>query len=424
MKGVFFRIKIPPKKKNILPDIPKMPVQSSLAPPKPFKAVEPAIVASRSSENAWESFEEFWNRFVEWWHLNWPTLILNLGSITSLIGFTRSDVLELRVFSVTGSLASVIYHSKQIPFRPVPIAWALTFAAVNGYFIRNIYKERTSSVRLTREQEEIYDTYFLRHGITPKQFEIIYNRAEVIHVPKNKLIVRQGEKLDHVYLVVKGQTQASALGRRLSAVSIKDSPTVDDDEPREAPGAWVGEMAFLEQYWIKHQAKRTATKAVKGDDDDYQVTVQPKKSKPSPVHENANRQNNDGSESDAPSLAHRRTIHVVDTPVPAPKVSNSFYTIVATDDCTLLRWSHDEMERLIESSVDMRGAMTRAMTAAIIDKVINFTVSRSKSRVPQWSTWLDDMKYGSFTMANILPTTHDTVDGKPADEHLPTYEIQ
>jgi CRP-like cAMP-binding protein len=423
-KGVFFRIKVPPKR-PILPDIPKMPVQSSLVAPKAFKAVEPTSRVANGQETTKEAFEEFWRRLSEWWHLNWPTLLLNCGSIASLVGFTRSDVLELRILSVTGSLTAVIYHAKQIPLRPVPILWGLTFAAVNSYFIRNIYKERTSSVRLTREQEEIYDTYFLRHGVTPKQFELIYSKAEILHIPKNKLIIRQGEKLDCVYLVVKGKTLASALGRRLSAVSIKDTHAMDDaDEHREASGAWIGEMAFLEQYWIKQQAKRKATKSVNNSEEEsvYQVAVQPKRSKS--ATDSGSSSATEGPADDARTLAHRRTIHAVHAPPPVPRVSHSFYTIVATDDCTVMRWSHEEMEELIEASADMRGAMTRAMTAAIIDKVINFTVSRSRTRIPQWSSWLDDMKYGSYTAVNSTTSPKDAADGKQTEETLPTYELQ
>jgi len=37
----------------------------------------------------------------------------------------------------------------------------------------------------------------------------------------------------------------------------------------------------------------------------------------------------------------------------------------------------------------MRGALTRSLTAAVVGKVVNMTVSRTNA-VPTWSTWLDD----------------------------------
>jgi hypothetical protein len=36
----------------------------------------------------------------------------------------------------------------------------------------------------------------------------------------------------------------------------------------------------------------------------------------------------------------------------------------------------------------MRGALTRAMTSAVVGKVVNMTFSRAK--VPQWTDWLGD----------------------------------
>ena len=66
----------------------------------------------------------------------------------------------------------------------------------------------------------------------------------------------------------------------------------------------------------------------------------------------------------------------------------AMYTIIATEDCTICRWSFEDMEKLMSKSVDMRGALTRAMTNAVVGKVVNMTISRAK--VPQWTAWLAD----------------------------------
>mmetsp|Transcript_15319 Transcript_15319/g.22826 ORF Transcript_15319/g.22826 Transcript_15319/m.22826 type:complete len:99 (+) Transcript_15319:1-297(+) len=48
---------------------------------------------------------------------------------------------------------------------------------------------------------------------------------------------------------------------------------------------------------------------------------------------------------------------------------------------------------MLSSSTDMRSALTRAMTAAIVGKVVNFTVSRSNNNGGGlWSSWLNDWK--------------------------------
>ena len=70
---------------------------------------------------------------------------------------------------------------------------------------------------------------------------------------------------------------------------------------------------------------------------------------------------------------------------------NAIYTIVAGSDCEVLVWTHDDIEALMKSSTDLRASMTRAMTAPIVGKVINFTVSMGNQK-GTWAKWLNDWK--------------------------------
>ena len=78
------------------------------------------------------------------------------------------------------------------------------------------------------------------------------------------------------------------------------------------------------------------------------------------------------------------------------RLGYSMYTVVAKEDCQVWRWHHRDMKNLLQQSSDMQAALTRAMTSAVVGKVINFTVSRSSSR-PSWQTWLDDWKHARST---------------------------
>jgi hypothetical protein len=128
-------------------------------------------------------------------------------------------------------------------------------------------------------------------------------------------------------------------------------------------GAWIGETAFLDWYWNKEKVK---TKKKKKDEeeedfDDYEEVAEP-----------------------------------------MSDVGLAIHTIVAnTDDCELLCWTHKDLEELMRKSADLRSALTRAMTAAIVGKVVNLTVSRSVGTLPTWSTWLDDWKYSGGAKVNI-----------------------
>ena len=270
--------------------------------------------------------------------------------------------------SVTGSSCSIMYLLAQQPVRYLPILWSSTFASVNAFKIYQILKERNARVRwATPDQEEIYVEYFLPHGMTPKQFEALEHAAEKIQLPKDTCLIKQGDPMQYVYLIVKGRTRANILGRHLTAASFTPVRTVGGPS-----GAWVGEMAFLEAYGLKEKAKVSAK--------------------------------------------------TEETPPPPPS-ANSLYTIVAAEDCVVYRWSHDDMETLMAKSTDMRSAMTRAMTAAIVGKVINFTVSRS-ARMPTWSTWLDDWRHNAGAQVQVstyAPPPEEPSDEATPKENLPNY---
>jgi hypothetical protein len=118
-------------------------------------------LAESFAQNARDRYDRYRRLLWEWWKANWPILILNFGSMCTLIGFTRTDILELRALSVAGSCCFIAYTVLSPPVRTVTVVWPTIFATINSYNIYKIMEERTSSVRLTAEQEEIYVHYFM-----------------------------------------------------------------------------------------------------------------------------------------------------------------------------------------------------------------------------------------------------------------------
>ena len=369
-RGQFYRIRVPAKPK-VLPNVGRL--RSPTSPPKPFTQLPPSSASQQQSkrgEKAQEEIVDFFQRLKMWFRENWNVMILNAGSVCTLIGFTRSDVLELRVFSATGSFASVLYSYFLVPPRYPPMLWSGLFALVNLTKIYQILQERKANVRLDARQEETYVEFFLQHGVTPKQFEFIDEKAKIFTVPRDTFLVKQGEKLNHVYLIVKGKTHASILGRRLTAASF----TPEVVKQGGASGAWVGEMAFLEYYWNKEKGSRITKVPNRTDSAEKGATDQETEPKPPKVKADQIPMKID-SDSDDDYTGGR-----------------SFYNIVAQDDCLVMMWSHEDMEKLMNKSTDMRAALTRAMTSAIVGKVVNFTVSRSTGGA-NWMHWLEDWRY-------------------------------
>ena len=357
--GVFYRIKVPPQQRR-LPTIPKLHTPTSAPMPlPPVRAGESVTAAAASKKEAQERRQEFWERLWLWLKDNKATLILNFGSICTLVGFTRTDVLELRGLAVTGSVCAVVYHFLLTPVRYPPILWSCTFAGVNSFKIFQIMVERQGAVNLSEEQEERYINFFMPHGVTPKQFELIDQKAKILHVKKGELLIKQHEELKHVDLVVSGSTRASILGRFLTAAST--TPTSRAERVGGASGAWIGEMALLERVWLKEQGRSSSSSSStsnnssikkaksNGSNGEQQRKVTPSSGTPTTVKEKKDRP----PETTPPPP--------IPPPTPAPastrfKASHSMYTIVAQEDCTVLRWSHDDMQELMEKSTDMRAA--------------------------------------------------------------------
>ncbi|CAJ1923560.1 unnamed protein product [Cylindrotheca closterium] len=388
-KGNFFRIRLPSSGRK-LPNLPKLPptqpmlkAPTALPPAQTAEATE-AILQSHAAGGAASAqtiaqrgpYSDFLRRLGRWFQDNWAVLVLNAGSICTLMGFTRSDILELRTLSMTGSIASAVYLLGQQRILWLSVGWSGMFASVNAFKIFGIYQERNSEVHMNKEQEHVYVEYFLPHGITPKQFERIEAKATKLKLKKGAHLVRKGEKLDHLYLILNGKTRAHILGRHITAMTKADDTASFDNtttaageqsnsSPQVKSGAWIGEMAFMDYYWDKEQRRNN-------------------KNAP---------QNFSGRE--------------------------SFYTIVAVEDCEILRWSHEEMSQLMSTSNDMRSALTRAVTSALVSKVVQMTVSKTK-QMPTWSTWLKDWSHNAG--ANV--TVQRVAEGPTSSSPLPPRGVE
>jgi hypothetical protein len=174
--------------------------------------------------------------------------------------------------------------------------------------------------------------------------------------------------LDHVYLVVDGTTQAHILGRHLTAAST----TPETRGTRQAggdSGAWIGEMAFLDSFWENEQGKR----------------------------------NEDGE-------SNRR-------------LGTAIYTIMALEDCIVLRWSHEDLEDLMRSSSDIRAALTRSLSSALVGKVVNMTISRTNQGLPNWSTWLADWKNNDGAQVQVQALQRLPEEQSPPEDNKKTSRL-
>jgi CRP-like cAMP-binding protein len=275
----------------------------------------------------------------------------------------RSDVVELRSLALTGNLCFILYVAQQSPILWASISWSSLFASVNTYKILQIMFERTAEVHMSEEQQKIFVNHFMSHGVTPKQYERILHKARKLKMKKGEILVRSGEKLEHIYLVTEGSTRALILGRFVTAASTNQL-TKGDQKAGGDSGAWIGEMAFLDNLWELEEGK-------------------------------------------TPGAAKK-------------KAGAAIYTITCDEDCSVLSWSHEDMANLMGMSLDLRSALTRAMTSALVGKVVNLTVSRTHHGLPQWASWLSNWNSGDGAVVHLRSQSqHRLAEDRPSMDSPP-----
>lgn len=135
VNGQFVRVRVPGRdppsklKKLYSPSHPPVkpfahPVTHSEAPP----TIQEFAEATRAERK--EFFEEYWDRLKEWIKLNRGVLVLNFGSVCSLIAFTRSDVsdssrqhdadniLAIATLDLTHTLTPTLMYVALYPLNP------------------------------------------------------------------------------------------------------------------------------------------------------------------------------------------------------------------------------------------------------------------------------------------------------------------
>lgn len=375
-KGQFFRIKIPPSSGSSSPPLYRLPKLRNHANPtlKPFVKVDEKYGYHHHAG------EDFWQRARTWLQYNYGVRIFNFGSIFSLLAYTQSDVLDLRILSAVGSLSSIVYLAT-IPAEQrsfTPLLWSLSFLTANGVKIRDILQERRGATHFpNKEQERIYHRYFCQHGVTPFEFAAIMKRARIIRLNRGDVLLRQGAPLKRVFLVTQGQTSAQrGHDRRLLMTNDQYHQEAVVQQQGGSAGAWLGDMAFVEHYWNKGKLKTLGTRKPVGAE--YEIF-------------------NNGTTTNIRPFWRRRLVRY--------EPQRAMYSVSAVQDGTIvLAWKHADMEALMKKSSALETTLIRAMTTAIVAKIVAFEATKKAAAALSSST----SKRSSWWQGWRSPPPHDT----------------
>mmetsp|Transcript_23766 Transcript_23766/g.51694 ORF Transcript_23766/g.51694 Transcript_23766/m.51694 type:complete len:406 (-) Transcript_23766:79-1296(-) len=137
-------------------------------------------------------------------------VVMNMGAILSLSGFMMSDVMHLRALSVCGSICGITFNISRKPPQYNAVMWGLVFVSVNVYHLYHLYLERTEDMTFNSNEMLLYTCHFQDWGVEPWQFKklVKLDGCQFRSYKKGQVVVRDGQPLDHVLMVVRGEVSA------------------------------------------------------------------------------------------------------------------------------------------------------------------------------------------------------------------------
>ena len=124
--------------------------------------------------------------------------IQHLGYLFTFLALSVKDMLRLRVILAIAQILLGIYQFSALRFDVV--IWNTIFTVVNIYHIIRIVNER-KIVFIPDEIKDIYNDIF--NDFTTKEFINFWNLGEY-KKSSDALLVKEGEKQKHLYLILKG----------------------------------------------------------------------------------------------------------------------------------------------------------------------------------------------------------------------------
>jgi len=162
---------------------------------------------------------------------------LNVGMSLQLVGMGMSDMLELRVLSLIGGAGTIAYYFLHTPRLLVSIVWGSAFGVLNLYHIALILYERRPVI-FTEQEAAVYDFFFSRADLAPRQILKILALGEHRQLPAGTVLTVEGELNPSVHLLCKGTLHVSVDGRAKGLLAAGDR------------GAVIGDVSFFEH--VRH----------------------------------------------------------------------------------------------------------------------------------------------------------------------------
>ena len=170
-------------------------------------------------------------------------IFAHLANILFLVAYIVKDVLWLRIMSVFGCAALIVYYYAY-PAEPLwtTIVWDGIFVVINSVHIAILIREK-SGIVLTAEERRLLATTF--SAMSPQHFIKLARIGVWKDVEKGHILARQGEPVDSVMLITIGTATVTVDGKIVAAareerLKMSGNPAQYDDL-----GIFVAEQELL-----------------------------------------------------------------------------------------------------------------------------------------------------------------------------------
>jgi hypothetical protein len=148
---------------------------------------------------------------------NWlkPNYLVNLSSILTLISFSVSSILSLRLLAIGAQLTFIPYCLMQSPPLWTPVVWNGLFLAVNLVNVVLLLLEKRP-VKFTPDEQKLYDLAF--SDFNRREFLKLLTLGEWQQGKKGDILVSANEPNTRISLLSSGEAIAIVEGRELTKI--------------------------------------------------------------------------------------------------------------------------------------------------------------------------------------------------------------
>uniref|UniRef100_A0A7S3HEK0 Cyclic nucleotide-binding domain-containing protein n=1 Tax=Spumella elongata TaxID=89044 RepID=A0A7S3HEK0_9STRA len=146
------------------------------------------------------------------------------------LSYLETDFLLLRMFAASGVSLSIIFQYYREKPLWIPIRWNTLFLVINVVMIGLLWKKEHEAHTIPSETKHLFESTFMKKGMTPVDFLHLCKAAERIEVKKGEVIISEKLKNSRVFHVRSGKLSVTQNGTLVRTIQ---------------PDQFVGSMSFL-----------------------------------------------------------------------------------------------------------------------------------------------------------------------------------